>query len=244
VRLALIVCSSLSWIACTSSEPSSSVVRGALFDEPQLPVNAEAVGAELELDVRDDGARLVGTLRPTPQGTDADRVLDAELRSHEGVLVLGPVLDARFVAGGIVILDPTHTLVLEREGIRTEIDRLAEAPLAVRGDDVVYARGDMPFFELAHLDASSGATRAITEGYAPAYSPAIDSDGSVVFVSSREGRPRLHRVRVDGTLEALAPTQRTPSSFRAPRLDRGRLTFEDERGITTIDVSVGREVSP
>ena len=244
MRLALIVCGSLSLIACTSSEPSSSSARDDLIDEPTIPVRVEAVGAEIELDARSDGARLVGVLRPTPQDTDADRVLDAELRSHTGVVVLGPVLDARFVASGIVLVDPMHTLVLARDGARTEIDRLAEAPLAVRGDDVVYARGDMPFFELAHLEASSGVTRAITEGFAPAYSPAIDSDGSVVFVSSREGRPRLHRVRVDGTIEALAPTQRAPSSPHAPRLDRGRLTFEDERGTTTIDVSSGREVSP
>lgn len=248
MRSALAVCGSLLLVACTSSEPSRpSASQGALAqaESPNvLPASADPAGAQIELDVRSDGARIVGTLLPAPEGTDADRVLDAVLHTASGVTGLGPVLDARFVADDVVLVDPAHTLVLMHDGSRTELDRMAEAPLAVRGGQLVYARGDMPFFELARFDHASAAITSLTEGHGPAYSPSIDVDGSVVFVSSREGRPRLHRVRVDGSIEALPPSQRAPSSPRAPRLELGRLTFEDERGTTTIDVASGREVTP
>jgi hypothetical protein len=247
VRPALVVCGSLVLVACTSSEPSRpSVSQAALAREesPNVAANADPVGAELELDVRSDGARIVGTLLPTPEGTDADRVIDAVLRTRAGIVPIGHVLDARFVADDVALVDAAHTLVLLHDGARTELDRMAEAPLAVRGPHLVYARGDMPFFELARFDHASCGITSLTEGYGPAYSPAIDVDGSVVFVSSREGRPRVYRVSVDGTIEALATSQRTPSSPRAPRLEGGRLTFDDEHGTTTIDVASGHEVGP
>ncbi len=247
MRLALVVFGSLTLLACTSHDASrSSASHGALVDDPQPThaANADPVGAELELDARADGSRLYGTLLPAPEGTDADRVIDAAWRDASGAITsIGRVLDARFVGADVVLVDPTHTLVVLHDGTRTELDRMAEAPLAVRAGAVVYARGDMPFFELARLELSSRAIAALTDGYAPAYSPAIDADGSIVFVSSRDGSPRLHRVRVGGDIEALPSTRRTPSSPRAPRLENGRLTFDDERGTTSVDVATGREVA-
>lgn len=251
MRFALIVCGSFGslLVACTAPEPRGASASADLVREeapahqaPQHQVTAR----EVVLDERADGARLLATVLPAEEGSDADRVLAARLEISgrlEYVPALDRVIDARFVgAERVVLIDEHHTLVLLAAGEAISIDEGAEAPLAVRGESIVYARGDMPFFELARLDAATHAVTAITQGYAPAYSPAIDADGSVVFVSTREGRPRLHRV-VSGEVTVLAPTQRTPSSPRAPRLEQGLLTFEDERGTITIDVASGHEVA-
>jgi hypothetical protein len=250
VRFALIVCGSFGFlVACNAAEPRGASAGAELVraeapahEAPQHQVSAR----ELVLDERADGARLLATVVPALEGTDADRLLAARLEIR-GRIVSSPwldrVIDARFVgAERIVLIDAQHTLLLVEGGEAIPIDEGAEAPLAVRGEAIVYARGDMPFFELARLDAATHVVTPLTEGYAPAYSPAIDADGSVVFVSTREGRPRLHRV-ASGEVTALAPTQRTPSSPRAPRLEQGLLSFEDERGTITIDVVTGREVA-
>jgi hypothetical protein len=244
VRLALIVCGSFGLlVACSAPEPASVLgASSAALEEDPSEAPAHQVNArELVLDERADGARLLATVLPAREGSDADRVLAARLELGgrlEHVPALERVIDAR-----VVLIDAHHTLVLLEADDAIAIDEGAEAPLAVRGESVVYARGDMPFFELARLDAATQVVTPLTEGHAPAYSPAIDADGSVVFVSSREGRPRLHRVSRDGAIEPLVPTQRTPSSPRAPRLEQGLLTFEDERGTITLDVATGREVA-
>jgi hypothetical protein len=250
VRLALIVCGSFGLlVACSAPEPASVLgASSAALEEDPSEAPAHQVNArELVLDERADGARLLATVLPAREGSDADRVLAARLELGgrlEHVPALDRVIDARFVgAERVVLIDAHHTLVLLEADDAIAIDEGAEAPLAVRGESVVYARGDMPFFELARLDAATQVVTPLTEGHAPAYSPAIDADGSVVFVSSREGRPRLHRVSRDGAIEPLVPTQRTPSSPRAPRLEQGLLTFEDERGTITLDVATGREVA-
>lgn len=250
MRLPLIVCGSFGLlVACSAPEPTSFPASTAALEEdlsgeaPAHQVNAR----ELVLDERADGARLLATVLPLPEGTDADRVLAVRLELEGRIAhvpALERVIDARFVgAHALVVIDEHHVLSLLEGSEGSAIDEGAEAPLAVRGETVVYARGDMPFFELARLDLATRTVHALTEGHAPAYSPAIDADGSVVFVSSREGRPRLHRVSRDGAVEALVPTQRTPSSPRAPRLEQGLLTFEDERGTITLDVATGREVA-
>jgi hypothetical protein len=154
------------------------------------------------------------------------------------------VIDARFAEPGrIVFVDAAHVLWSVGGGDPIVVDEHVEAPLAVRGHDVVYARGEMPFFELARVHLDDRAITTLTQGYAPAYSPAIDEDESVVFVSSREGRPRLYRVYADGRAMALPATDRTPSSPHAPSIDHGRLTFEDERGTLTIDLASGQPVA-
>ena len=237
MRLALIVCGSFGLlVACSAPEPASVLgASSAALEEDPSEAPAHQVNArELVLDERADGARLLATVLPAREGSDADRVLAARLELG-GRLEHVPALER--------VIDAHHTLVLLEADDAIAIDEGAEAPLAVRGESVVYARGDMPFFELARLDAATQVVTPLTEGHAPAYSPAIDADGSVVFVSSREGRPRLHRVSRDGAIEPLVPTQRTPSSPRAPRLEQGLLTFEDERGTITLDVATGREVA-
>lgn len=209
----------------------------------------QVLATDVVLDSRSDGARILGRALPPIPNSDADRVL---VMSLEGVVSptaarFEHVLDARFVGADIVVIDAQHVLWVLRGEDAIELDRDVEAPLAVRGDDLVYARGDMPLFELARADVARGQVTVLTEGYAPAYSPAIGEDGSVVFVSTREGQPRLHRVSPGAGVEALPLTQRTPSSPRAPQLERGRLTFEDELGTATLDVASGQvvgEVTP
>lgn len=232
----------LGLVACSSAP--SDAPRGARASleqgEPTSAREAEAPPApaplEVVLDVRADGARLLGRVLPAPPDSDADRVLEGSLEGApiEGVEpLLSRVIDARFFGDGVLVLDARHVLSLVRDREARELDRGVEAPLAVRGATLVYARGEMPFFELARIEGV-GAPHTLTEGYAPAYSPAIGEDGSVVFVSTRAGRPRLYRASLGGRIEPLAETARTPSSPRAPSLERGLLTFEDERGEVTI----------
>lgn len=253
----LLVIAALGLGACTSTpravEEGLSATEGATSAVGEQAPTHQVGAVDVVLDERPDGARLLGHVLPTPAGTDADRVLAVvfEDAGHAATLAgHAQVIDARFVGDWIALIEPTHTLLaIDPRGERETrvLDEGVEAPLAVRGEDLVYARGDMPFFELARADVSSGVVTALTEGWAPAYSPAIEEDGAVVFVSTREGRPRLHRVRRDGRVEALAPSVRTPSSPRAPTVERGRLRFEDERGTVTLDLASGQsldEVAP
>ncbi len=231
---------------CTRSE------AGPVAAERPLGSSPEARAEEVVLDRRADGARIVGQLRPAPPGSDADRVLVIRLERDGRQLMPAfegaRVLDARFVGERLVVLGDDHVLRVAGEGEQlVELDRNAEAPLAVRGEQVAYVRGDMPFFEVALADLATGAVRAITEGYAPAWSPALSDDGSIVFVSSREGSPRLHRAQPDGQVVALAPSPRTPSSPEAPWLERTQtgelLHFRDEEGPAVLDLATGRLAS-
>lgn len=190
------------------------------------------------LDQRDDGALLLATIEPAPPGSDAERTLI--LRSEPAGLVPEGerALDARFARSAILVLGVDHVLrAIDAQGAITVVDDQAQPPLAVANDIVAYARGEMPFFEIARADLETGAARTITHGLAPAYSPAISEDAStIVFVSTASGAPRLHRIDAQGALTALAPTPRTPSSPIAPRLEGSVLRFHDEAGEVSIDL--------
>jgi len=230
--------------ACTRSEAEPVATERSLESAPA------GRGEDVVLDRRADGARIVGQLQPAPAGSDADRVLVIHVE-QAGRVIVAPLAGALGAGCGGErwgVLAPDHVLGAAGAGEQlTELDRAAEAPLAVRGEQVAYVRGDMPFFEVALLDLTTGAVRAMTEGYAPAWSPALAEDGSIVFVSSREGSPRLHRVQPDGQVVALAPSLRTPSSPEAPWLERTQtgelLHFRDEEGPAVLDLATGRVAS-
>jgi len=218
-------------------DPQPGETRAAL--EPSLPPARGLEAGEVLLDERAD-ARLIARIVPAPENADPERWLHARIeRDGRTEAIDGRVLDARFVGDGIVVVDEAHELRVLGGQV---LDHAVEPPLSVRGSRVAYVRGEMPFFEVALADVASGSARALTEGYAPTWSPALDTDGSVVFVSSREGRPRLHRVSPTGQVVALPESTRSPSSPRAPRLEGGRLVFEDELGVATLELATGRVI--
>lgn len=202
---------------------------------------------ELVLDRRDDGATLLGRVQPVPENSDAERVL--VLRTEGAGQPLEPalegmrVLDARFAADRIVILGVDHVLRAWSGASAIELDTGAQPPLSIARSTIAYVRGEMPFFELARADAIGGTAEQLTQGMAPAWSPALSPDArEVVFVSSAGGSPRLHRFTASGTIVALPPVARFPSSPIAPRWEGDRLHIVDERGAATIELSTGRVI--
>ena len=224
-------------LACVGCARGESAPRA----EQSLSIAPEGA---VVLDVRADGATLGGHVEAVPLGSDAERVIVLE-HAPQGfsALVGARVLDARFVSDRVVSVGVDHVLrAHDARGGVVELDREAEAPLAVAGSTVAYARGEMPFFELARADVRSMRAEVLTEGMAPVWSPALDADtGAIVFVSAREGAPRLHRWS-GGQSVALPHTARSPSSPRAPRLEGDRLHFADEAGDVVIELSTGRVV--
>jgi hypothetical protein len=236
VALVVAVCALLGGlVGCTRDEPARPAAQALVANAPDA----------LTLDARADGARLLGSLVPVVEGADADRVLVLRVEGARAPSLDGArVLDARFVGEGLVTLGTDHVLRFHPslDAQSRELDRGAEAPLSVRGLEVAYVRGEMPFFEVALADTATGGVRALTEGFAPAWSPALDGDGSVVFVSSRDGSPRLYRAARGGGVQALAPSARFPTSPFAPVLEGGRLRFADEQGQAEVELASGRVV--
>ncbi|UJR79919.1 TolB family protein [Sandaracinus amylolyticus] len=226
LRIALVSCLVLALGACGRADAPAARESAPLLDD-----------GEVLLDRRDDGATLIGRLVPVPEGSDADRVLTLGTSGLDGAFDGTAVLDARFVAGGLVVLRADHVLVAHRDGATIELDTQVEGPLSIAGTRVAYVRGEFPELELAIADARSGQARVLTQGMAPAWSPALSPDGSeIVFVSGVHGSPRLHRVDTrGGAPRALPPSERFPTAPVAPRWTAdGTLHFEDERGPATI----------
>lgn len=246
LRAPLIVAALLAACATPPETPASAPLT--VDDAPQAPSLAAPQAREV-LDRRGDGALITGLLEPAPADSDPERVLvlsaEPALRAIDPALEGARVLDARFVGDDtIVTVGADHVLRAHAGGGSRELDAEVEAPLSVAGTTLAYARGDMPFFELARADVATGEVRAWTEGMAPVWSPALSPDGrEAIFVSGAAGAPRLHRIAADGAPIALPALDRFPSSPRAPRWQDGTLTFEDETGATALlDVATGRLV--
>jgi hypothetical protein len=230
VHRTCVICFFLSACTAEPARTSSAVIEDGASALP-------TADGMIVLDRSGDRA-LLGRPEPVAPNSDQDRVL--VLSADDPALDGLRVLDARFAADAVVVLSAERVLSVHRQGLVAELDRQAEAPLSVDGSSVVYARGEMPFFEIARADVVSGVVSTITNGMAPAWSPAIDGD-TIVFASSASGAPRLYR-SVGGSVELIA-SARTPSSPIAPRLAGNQLTFEDEEGTTTIDLRTGAEVA-
>lgn len=177
----------------------------------------------------DDGLRAVPT--PVPHNADPDRVVTV-VDSVAGLMAGERVIEARRIGDAVVAIHPDHTLWLHEAYGRRRLDEHVEAPLSVEGSWVAYGRGEMPDFEIARLDVRTSEREVLTEGYAPAWNPALGPDGSVVFVSGRSGEPALYRVALGSSPVALESDGSFPSSLRAPRFDGVTLEFEDESGQT------------
>lgn len=247
MRVATALLRSACLVLCASGG-CASPEAGSPERAPHAAVQAQSLaGSEVVLDRREDGAVLLGRLEPAPPNSDADRVL--VLRGERAGQPLDPsidgarALDARFAADRIVVLGADHVLRVVHGGATVELDRAAEAPLSVVGSTVAYVRGEMPFFEVARADVVTGTARQLTQGMGPAWSPALSPDAAeIVFVSSVLGTPRLHRLRADGSVEALPASARSPSSPIAPRWSGDRLMFTDEAGTAEIELSTGRVI--
>lgn len=224
------------------------IVPGEVVPDEIAPDESWVVPTdELLLDERKGGARIVGRLEPYPLNADPDRVLRIQ--------VLGPVqpglaerlegaqvLDARFVGDAVVTIGADHVLRVHTPEGEKALDREVAAPMSVSGTELAYVRGLPPFFELARADVASGQATQVTNGMAPAWSPAFTPDGAIVFVSGAEGSPRLYRVDRGGEPKALPEAERTPASPIAPRFEDGLLVFEDEQGRAWLDVETGNIV--
>lgn len=198
---------------------------------------------EVILDVRADGATLFGRVVPPPPNADPDRllVLRSELGGQPiaGALEGTQVLDARFAGGALVVLGTDHVLYAHEGGAVVELDAQVFGPLSAAGDRVAYVRGEMPELEVARADVRTGAVESVTQGMAPAWSPALSPDGrEVIFVSGVTGSPRLYRSE-GGAARALPPVERFPTAPSAPRWVDDRLVFEDEQGVAAIDLREG-----
>lgn len=223
--------------------------RGALEQTvaPGPSVTGPSLDAERVLDRRADGARIAGHLEPFPPNADPERVLVIRTSGLSPAIAAqldgARLVDARFVGDAVATIAPDHVLRLHtQEGVR-ELDREAYGPMSVAGTRIAYARGEMPFFELARADVATGEVIALTTNMAPAWSPALTPDGeTVVFVSGAAGSPRLYRIEGSRAPEALPETERTPASPVAPRFEQGLLVFEDDQGTAWLDLEQGRIV--
>lgn len=229
--------------ACTSDAPSASA-PAALIETPapaEGPLGWLPEEREQLLDHRADGAALFGVVLAAPLDGDPERVLRLRVAppnaAPESALDGRRVLDARFAGDGVVTLGVDHVLrFADARGAETDLDARAEGPLSVVGEVVAYTRGEMPLFELARANVRTGAVEPLTNDLAPVWSPALSEDGrSVAFVSSASGHPRLMRLDANGALHAVA-SERFPTSPRAPRWEGDVLTFEDERGSTSLEL--------
>ncbi len=209
-------------LGCASEPAEAPAPASAPLVAPDTapPTPRPIVALDVGIDARVEDA---------PPNGDPDRVL--ALTAPLADLPAGtPVLDARWVAGAAVVLHPDHSLWVHQGGERRRIDDQVEAPLSIRDGAVAYVRGEMPFFEVVLLPGLDAAPQQLTEGYGPAWNPALGPDQEVVFVSSREGTPGLYRVRPDQVPERLESGGAFPSSIHAPVFDGTTLRFEDELG--------------
>lgn len=185
------------------------------------------------------GATLSGRLEAPIPHTDADRVLRLEATGPLDALSGERILDARFVDGGVVVLDVDHTLYFQDDtGTSIALDGDVYGPLTVAGAYVAYVHGGPPDLELARADVRTGVVERLTTAMAPVWSPALSEDGrEVIFVSGVEGAPRLYRVNAQGVVMALATSPRTPSSPTPPVWRGTTLIFEDEAGTAQVEVA-------
>lgn len=194
-------------------------------------VRREAPPGVVVLDVGPAG-RLLGVPHEAPPDADPDRVvtLRVEPPSLAPELDGEAALEARFAGGGIVVIGTDHALRHHRDGEVVTLDEAVHGSVGVRGASLVYTVGDPPFVEVARADVETGLREQVTHDLAPTWNPALGPDGEIYFVSGATGGPRLLRLAEGAREPETIPTERFPSSVRAPVVEDGALIFEDETG--------------
>ncbi len=192
---------------------------------------------------------------PEPVVADADPALRMRLTLVvAGRPVAGPVEgvveQARLLPGGrAVVIDAAGALlVVEGGGART-LDTGVTGAVGASPDGrfLVYAKGGLAEQEIWTLEVG-GPPRALTNGMAPAWSPAISADGrTVVFASSRSGVPGLWLVEDGGTPRQITnigrpdPSRLTPfpTSLSPTLLFGGRVFFESRGRVHEVALDGG-----
>jgi hypothetical protein len=243
--------------AACASEPSAWEPNDRAAEDPVVRDVATGSSPDLTDTLRADTLRVAGArahLAEVPPNADPERaiVLDEPL----GDLPVGfRLLEAHRIGGadgmdeGLLVLQTNHELWWRDARGARRLERDVEAPLSVRGRQVAFARGHMPDFEIVLLTigASTGEPagtdfvlpltdplgqrgQPLTDGYAPAWNPALGPAGDVVFVSGRSGEPELYRVRPGEAPVKLVLDGPFPSALEAPIHDGVSLSFRDEQG--------------
>ena len=173
------------------------------------------------------GGSVRARLTEAPPNADPDRIW--ELVDPLGDLPPGTLInDAVRVGEGWAVIQWSHELwYMGPEGSR-ELDQHANAPLAVRGTMLTYARGQAPDLEVVRVDTRGGSPEQLTQDFAPVWNPALGPHGEVVFVSGRDGGPALYRVRAGHAPVRLVDEGHFPSSLVPPEIEDGHLVFLDE----------------
>lgn len=221
----------------------------AACSAPAASTAAPLVSADVVF-VEQGDVVLSGTLTGVPEDSDAEPVYRLHAvrggQPIDDALEGRRVLDATLAGEVVVLIGEDHVLRARVGGADVELDSEVTGPLSAAGDRVAYARGSMPFYELAIADLAAGTARTLTEGMSPVWSPALAPSGDeVVFVSGASGTPRLVRLTLGGETTVLPELGAFPSSPRAPRYDGRTLAFEDESGQPhLLDLRVDSTVSP
>jgi hypothetical protein len=201
-------------------ESAGPAPRAAAGDAPGSAPALRLAPDEHLVDLRDDGAALVGREEPVPENADPLRLLRllwieagvARPWTYDGV----PVQAARFGPdGGVWVATRERQLVwLSAPGAEPETrDEDVLAPLSVSVDRrvVAYARGVVPELEIARAEHGVGRAAALTRGLAPAWAPALSADGRRIrFVSAAEGAPALYEVSLNAGVRLLLGPDRLP----------------------------------
>lgn len=220
-------------VGSESSEPAVEPAAAALVAPTRAPSET--------LTALRDGRAIHVRVASAPPNADPDRVV---LLRVDGFPELDgfEALDAAFVGDGVAVLGTDHRLrwYAQPSAAAVELDERVEPPLASAGEQLAYARGEMPFFAIVTLELSTRAPKARTEAGRSCWSPAVAGDGSLAYVCTHEGRPTLF---VNDGVERALPTERFPASPLAPHFDGARLAFTDEAGAVVVDARTGALVA-
>jgi hypothetical protein len=192
-----------------------------------------------------EGGALIGHPRPTIE--NADPALEMDLRLGTQTL---PVASSAALTrdGQVITLSAAGEIRMGDRLLRPADAFEVAGPVALSADQkqLLYCQGHMPEFEVWALSLSTGAARQLTIDMAPAWSPAMTSDGALIFVSAKGGVPAIW-IQRDALSRQLTnrdvvvkpdeiPTlSPTPAAISATRVDDRFIAFQGEHGVAVVD---------
>lgn len=243
--------SPLTLALCLTMSALMACQQGPNEDLPTASAHAAALkhqASRVVLDQRDnapDGElnnTLSGYIEAVKPGTDAPRIITlSQLPAGlKGLAQDQRVLDARFIADGVVTLGADQTLRYHTRHEVITLDAEVLGPLSVAQDKIAYVRGEAPDLSVMRVDVHRAQPVALAPDLMPAWSPALSEDGEqVIFAASYEGRGRLFQVDATGARRIVLKGGSMPSSPTAPQWRGDLLYFEDEQGVAVVDLRQG-----
>lgn len=258
----------LAWALCMTAgcssgsrdqQPPPATAAGALASTPGAAAAEPShrlpdLGGSRLLDV--EGDRVLAGL-PDDAPPNADPVMRMDVRLFVGgqrapwPAAAQPAAHARLLPGGRALaVTPRGALLLVEGDVARPLDVDVVGPIGASPDGtlLVYCKGEAPDLDVWRLDLGAGATPArVATDLAPAWSPAIAPDGSVVVASARSGFPALWRIEAGGTPVQLTNRDVTasvgvppvlspfPASLTPTLFDGERVVFEGEAGVVVAD---------